>query len=155
MTNANIIGFGFACFFFTIPAYLFIDSWGRRPLLLISLGGTTLSLLALGAFFFIKDHELERALISSFTIVVFTFFYSIGAGPIPFTLSAEVFPLCFRGMCLSRLMENRRLILKSRGWDELQCDGQLLWPGYPDTWRSLVGIRLGWKSSTCEYSFPV
>lgn len=56
-----------------------------------------LSLLAIGLFFRIETYTVRLALVSTFTIGFFTFFYGIGAGPVPFTFSAEVFPLAFRG----------------------------------------------------------
>jgi MFS family permease len=90
-----------ANFLFTIPAYRFIDRRGRRVLLLISLGGMFFTLLAISGFFRItgsdKADQAREGLITAFTIVVFTLFYGIGAGPVPFTFSAEVFPLAFRG----------------------------------------------------------
>jgi hypothetical protein len=83
---------------FTIPAYKFIDSRGRRILLLISLGGMFFTLLAISGFFRITgDDSARKGLIATFSIVIFTLFYGIGAGPVPFTFSAEVFPLAFRG----------------------------------------------------------
>lgn len=95
---SNILpGFGLANFLFTFPAYLKIDSGGRRFLLLTSLGGTGVSLLMISSFFYVKDPETQLGLVATFFIVLFTFFYSIGTGPIPFTLSAEVFPLALRG----------------------------------------------------------
>lgn len=99
LADIDIIAFGLANFLFTFPAYPFIDPRGRRPLLLISLGGMALSLLVVSGCFLIP-HRVERiGFVATFTIAVFTLFYSIGAGPIPFTLSAEVFPLCLRGRC--------------------------------------------------------
>ncbi|KAJ5380381.1 Major facilitator superfamily domain general substrate transporter [Penicillium cataractarum] len=91
------LGFGLANFIFTFPAYRFIDSRGRRPLLLVSLTGMLISLAAVAGFFKMTDPNTRLALVSTFSITFFVFFYSIGAGPIPFTLSAEVFPLCVRG----------------------------------------------------------
>lgn len=90
-------GFGLANFLFTIPAYKFIDWRGRRVLLLISLGGMFFTLCATSGFFRIENESTRRGLVAAFAIVVFTFFYGIGAGPVPFTFSAEVFPLAFRG----------------------------------------------------------
>ncbi|GAB1199412.1 hypothetical protein APSETT444_008760 [Aspergillus pseudonomiae] len=95
------LGFGLANFLFTIPAYRYIDWRGRRLLLLISLAGMFLSLLAIGFFFRIGNDEARLALVSTFAIGFFTFFYGIGAGPVPFTFSAEVFPLAFRAVRLS------------------------------------------------------
>lgn len=57
----------------------------------------TLSAVAVGPCFRIENQSARVGTVASLTVVVFTFFYSIGAGPVPFTLSAEVFPLAFRG----------------------------------------------------------
>ncbi|KAJ5680306.1 hypothetical protein N7536_011445 [Penicillium majusculum] len=93
--------FGLANFLFTLPAYIFIDSRGRRPLLLGSFLGMLLSLIAVSGFFKIEAHDTRSILVAVFSCVPFVFFYSIGAGPIPFTLSAEVFPLCVREVGMS------------------------------------------------------
>ncbi|CAG8008259.1 unnamed protein product [Penicillium nalgiovense] len=90
------VAFGLANFLFTFPAYIYIDLRGRRPLLLVSFIGMFFSLVAVSGFFEIADHDTRLVLIAVFTSLFFVFFYSIGAGPIPFTLSAEVFPLCVR-----------------------------------------------------------
>ncbi|KAI9371095.1 hypothetical protein BJX61DRAFT_548546 [Aspergillus egyptiacus] len=94
-------GFGLANFLFTIPAYKFIDFRGRRVLLLISLGGMFFTLLATSGFFRITSDAARKGLVATFAIVIFTFFYGIGAGPVPFTFSAEVFPLAFREVGMS------------------------------------------------------
>ncbi|KAJ5689546.1 Major facilitator superfamily domain general substrate transporter [Penicillium macrosclerotiorum] len=94
-------GFGIANFLFTLPSYYFIDKKGRRPLLLVSFIGMAVSLFAVSGFFYITKEEVRIGLVATFTIVIFNFFYSIGAGPIPFTLSAEVFPLCVREVGMS------------------------------------------------------
>jgi hypothetical protein len=66
-------------------------------LLLISLSGMLISLAAVAGLFRITESNTRLALVSTVSVAFFLFFYSIGAGPIPFTLSAEVFPLCVRG----------------------------------------------------------
>ena len=83
-----------------------------------------LSLLAIGFFFRIGNDEARLALVSTFAIGFFTFFYGIGAGPVPFTFSAEVFPLAFRGECWLFLPFVRQLsplqdlyLDSSRQWD--------------------------------------
>lgn len=57
----------------------------------------TLSLAAISGFYYISDPDVRLGLVASFSIAIFTFVYSLGAGPIPFTFSAEVFPLALRG----------------------------------------------------------
>ena len=86
-------GIGLANFVFAFPAYRFIDSRGRRWLLLVTLPFLALSMLAAGLSFLIPyDNPAHAPVIGLFTYV-FMFFYSWGLGPVPFTLSAEVFPL--------------------------------------------------------------
>ncbi|QKX58023.1 uncharacterized protein TRUGW13939_05143 [Talaromyces rugulosus] len=96
------IGFGLTNFLFTIPAYLWIDRKGRRILLLYSLGGIFFTLIMIAGFFrLINDNDARIGVVSALTIGVFTLFYGIGAGPVPFTFSAEVFPLAFREVGMS------------------------------------------------------
>lgn len=90
-------GFGLANFLFTIPAYRYIDWKGRRVLLLWSLAGMLLTLAGIGGFFRLSDDHARLGTVSVLSVVLFTFVYGIGAGPVPFTFSAEVFPLAFRG----------------------------------------------------------
>ncbi|KAL4931545.1 general substrate transporter [Aspergillus undulatus] len=105
-------GFGLASFLFTIPAYRYIDGYyqkGRRILLLVSLAGMFFTLIAISSFYLIdkKSRDTRLGLIAVFTIVVYLAFYGIGAGPVPFTFSAEVFPLAFREVGMSfRVMVN-------------------------------------------------
>lgn len=69
------------------------------------------TLLAISLFFRIENHSPREVLVAIFAIVVFTFFYGIGAGPVPFTFSAEVFPLAFRGKHQIRLRSGCLLTL--------------------------------------------
>ncbi|KAL4887500.1 general substrate transporter [Aspergillus karnatakaensis] len=97
-------GFGLANFLFTIPAYRYIDGShrkGRRLLLLVSLAGMFVTLVAISSFYLIPSRNARLGLISVSTIVFFLLFYGIGAGPVPFTFSAEVFPLAFREVGMS------------------------------------------------------
>ncbi|RJE24915.1 Sugar and other transporter [Aspergillus sclerotialis] len=136
--------FGFANFIFTLPAYRYIDTRGRRFLLLVSLGGMSLILPAISAFFYIKTPEVRLGLVASFSIAIFTFLYSLGAGPIPFTLSAEVFPLALRevGMSFSVMVNFLGLGLLILFVPELtlkfgHCDGKAL---ASDTFQPVSGV---------------
>ncbi|KAL2841757.1 hypothetical protein BJY01DRAFT_236277 [Aspergillus pseudoustus] len=100
-------GFGLASFIFAIPAYSFINRRGHRFLLLVSLGGMFFTLLATGGFLRItSDNQARQGLASITTIILITFFYGIGAGPVPYTFCAEVFPLPLReiGMSFSTMV---------------------------------------------------
>lgn len=78
------------------PAIWTIDTFGRRSLLLFTFPNMAWSLLVAGLCFIINEKSTAHiALIATF-IYVFAAFYSPGEGPVPFTYSAEVFPLSHR-----------------------------------------------------------
>ncbi|KAF2243377.1 hypothetical protein BU26DRAFT_570074 [Trematosphaeria pertusa] len=89
-------GFGLVNFVFAWPAIWTIDTFGRRTLLLFTFPQMAWSLLAAAFCFYIpEDSTAHLALIALF-IYIFAAFYSPGEGPVPFTYSAEVFPLSHR-----------------------------------------------------------
>ena len=89
-------GFGLVNFVFAWPAVWTIDTYGRRALLLFTFPQMAWTLLAAGLCFIIpEDSKAHLGLIATF-IYLFSAFYSPGEGPVPFTYSAEVFPLSHR-----------------------------------------------------------
>lgn len=93
-------GFGLVNFVFAFPAIWTIDTWGRRALLLFTFPNMAWSLLAAGLCFFIKAPNAQLGTVALF-IYIFAAFYSPGEGPVPFTYSAEVFPLSHREVGMS------------------------------------------------------
>lgn len=91
------VGFGAINFVFAFPALITIDTFGRRSLLLFTFPQMAWTLLAAGLCFLIpgEGNKTRLGLIALF-IYIFTAFYSVGEGPVPFTYSAEVFPLAQR-----------------------------------------------------------
>ena len=85
-----------------IPGLLTIDRYGRRPLLLFSFPFMSLSLLFTGLCFLIPE-EYKNARVGTIAagIYVYCLFYSPGEGPVPFTYSAEVYPLYIRELGMS------------------------------------------------------
>uniref|UniRef100_A0A2P2JH13 Polyol transporter 5-like n=1 Tax=Rhizophora mucronata TaxID=61149 RepID=A0A2P2JH13_RHIMU len=85
---------------FVLGATLFLDKFGRRPLLLSSYGGMIVSLLTLGFGLTMIDHcdhKLNWAVglcISS--VLVYVASFSIGAGPVAWVYTSEIFPLRLR-----------------------------------------------------------
>ncbi|PLN80584.1 and other transporter-domain-containing protein [Aspergillus taichungensis] len=94
-------GFGLANFLCTLPAFRLIDRFSRRQLLLTSLGGIFFCLVAIGGFYKIDDVTTRVGPVATFTVVLFNVAYGVGAGPIPFTFSAEAFPLSYREVGMS------------------------------------------------------
>lgn len=89
-------GFGLVNFVFAFPAVWTIDTFGRRSLLLFTFPQMAWTLLAAGLCFLIpQDNAAHLPLVALF-IFLFAAFYSPGEGPVPFTYSAEVFPLSHR-----------------------------------------------------------
>lgn len=83
-------------FLFAWPAVWTIDTYGRRYLALFTFPNMFWPLLAAGMCFFIPGDGNARIGAIALFIYVFDAFYSPGAGPIPFTYSAETFPLSHR-----------------------------------------------------------
>ncbi|KAI9675417.1 MAG: hypothetical protein M1817_001321 [Caeruleum heppii] len=89
-------GFGLVNFVFAWPAVKTIDTYGRRTLLLFTFPQMAWTLLAAGFSFYIPKESRAHLGMVAFFIFLFAAFYSPGEGPVPFTYSAEVFPLSHR-----------------------------------------------------------
>jgi len=80
----------------TVGSALILDDVGRRPLLIVSSIGVTISLvlIAIGC----------ATTMTAFTVVgqcLFVAFFAVGWGPVTWTIIAEVFPLKCRGAAMS------------------------------------------------------
>ncbi|KAK5047200.1 hypothetical protein LTR84_006722 [Exophiala bonariae] len=89
-------GFGLVNFVFAWPAIWTIDTFGRRSLLLFTFPQMAWTLLAAGLCYLIPDTSSAHLGLVALFIYLFAAFYSPGEGPVPFTYSAEVFPLSHR-----------------------------------------------------------
>ncbi|PGG96135.1 hypothetical protein GX51_07972 [Blastomyces parvus] len=89
-------GFGLVNFVFAFPAVWTIDTYGRRALLLFTFPQMAWTMLAAGMSFYIPEDSKAHLGVIAFFIYLFAAFYSPGEGPVPFTYSAEVFPLSHR-----------------------------------------------------------
>ncbi|KAJ5386022.1 Major facilitator superfamily domain general substrate transporter [Penicillium cosmopolitanum] len=94
-------GFGLVNFLFAFPAIWTIDTYGRRALLLFTFPQMAWTLLAAAFCFYVPGNG--GAHLGSIALFIFLFaaFYSPGEGPVPFTYSAEVFPLSHREVGMS------------------------------------------------------
>ncbi|CAI5758407.1 unnamed protein product [Candida verbasci] len=95
-------GFGMVNFIFAIPAFLTIDKFGRRALLLTTFPLMCIFLLITGFGFLIHESNRQGRLAMVATgIYIYSAIYSSGEGPVPFTYSAEAFPLYIRDLGMS------------------------------------------------------
>ncbi|KAF9451301.1 H(+)-myo-inositol cotransporter [Macrolepiota fuliginosa MF-IS2] len=94
-------GFGAVNFVFAFPAIYTIDTFGRRNLLLTTFPLMAIFLLLTGFAFWIPESSPARLAIIALGIYLFGMAYSPGEGPVPFTYSAEAFPLYVRDIGMS------------------------------------------------------
>ena len=85
---------------FAIPGILTIDSRGRRWLLLTTFPYMSLCLFFTGFSFLIPNPQALLGCVAT-GIYLFMIGYSPGMGPVPFTYSAEAYPLAVRDTGMS------------------------------------------------------
>lgn len=98
------MGTGILNWVFALPAFFTIDTWGRRNLLLFTFPFLALFLFWSGFSFWIDegfDQSKKRLAMVTTGMYLFEVFYSPGEGPVPFTYSAEAFPLNVREVGMS------------------------------------------------------
>ncbi len=85
---------------FALPAFFTIDTWGQRNLLPFTFPFPAIFLFWTGFSFWFKE-KLKRTAMVVTGMYLFEVFYSPGEGPVPFTYSAECFPLHVRDVGMS------------------------------------------------------
>jgi len=94
-------GFGMINWLFAFPAVYTIDTFGRRNLLLTTFPLMAIFLLMTGFAFWIPETSKGRIAVVALGIYLFGMAYSPGEGPVPFTYSAEAYPLYVRDIGMS------------------------------------------------------
>ncbi|KAF2811506.1 putative MFS sugar transporter [Mytilinidion resinicola] len=103
------MGTGILNWVFALPAFFTIDTFGRRKLLLVTFPFLAITLLWTGMSFFIdpppagSNVSKSKARLGMVTTGMYLFecFYSPGMGPVPFSYSAEAFPMQVRDVGMS------------------------------------------------------
>ena len=85
---------------FAIPALVTIDRWGRRNLLLLTFPWLASLLLWTGLGLLAHGKQARVGLVTT-EMYLFEVFYSPREGPVPFTYSAEAFPVHARDVGMS------------------------------------------------------
>ncbi|KAJ5574226.1 uncharacterized protein N7459_008653 [Penicillium hispanicum] len=106
LSNALLasMGTGILNWVFALPAVFTIDTWGRRNLLLFTFPFLAIFLFWSGFSFWIEPeitNSKKRVAMVTTGMYLFEVFYSPGEGPVPFTYSAEAFPLHVREVGMS------------------------------------------------------
>ncbi|ETN37699.1 uncharacterized protein HMPREF1541_07322 [Cyphellophora europaea CBS 101466] len=102
-TNSALLasmGTGILNWVFAIPALFTIDRWGRRNLLLFTFPFLSVFLLWTGFSFWFTANKAKVGMVTT-GMYLFEVFYSPGEGPVPFTYSAEAFPVHVRDVGMS------------------------------------------------------
>lgn len=99
---------------FVLVSALFLDNFGRRPMLLLGTTGQALSLagLGLGSTYLLHAHHKPIWAIALCVLAVCAdvSFFSIGLGPITWVYSAEIFPLRLRAQGSALAISVNRLV---------------------------------------------
>ncbi|KAM0806319.1 putative MFS sugar transporter [Usnea florida] len=134
---AASLGFGLVNWIFALPAVYTIDTFGRRNLLLTTFPLMSICMFFTGFSFWIPEDTLRtpRVACISLGIYLFAAVYSPGEGPVPFTYSAEAYPLYIRtvGMSLATSTTWFFNFILSITWPSLQTafttQGAFSWYG--------------------------
>ncbi|CAN8265381.1 unnamed protein product [Cochlearia groenlandica] len=75
---------------------ILVDKWGRRPLLLTSAFGMTITCIFIGIAFTFQKMQLLTEITPVFTFICITLYiatYAIGLGGLPWVIMSEIFPM--------------------------------------------------------------
>ncbi len=95
------VGVGVVNVALTLVAMQLIDRVGRRPLLLISLAGMSLSLIVLGLAFSLPQLSGSLGWIAIASLMVYVGSFAVGLGPVFWLMLSEIYPLRIRGRAMS------------------------------------------------------
>jgi len=83
----------FLNFILTFPALLAIDSFGRRPLAVVSLCGCFISCMIMAT-----AEWVHLAILSMISLAMYITSYAPGMGPVPLIVNSEIYPLELRSL---------------------------------------------------------
>ncbi|XP_059432733.1 polyol transporter 5-like [Corylus avellana] len=111
--GVNVI-MGIAKTFFVLLSALYLDRFGRRPLLLLGSAGMAVSLAGLGLGSKFLDHSDSKptwvTVLCILAVCADVSFFSIGLGPITWVYSSEIFPMRLRAQGSSLAISVNRLV---------------------------------------------
>lgn len=95
------VGVGAINVIFTLVAMGLMDRVGRRPLLLVSLAGMTLSLAVLGLAFALPQMSGILGWVAVGSLMAYVGSFAVGLGPVFWLILSEIYPLAIRGRAMS------------------------------------------------------
>ncbi|KAL2533286.1 Polyol transporter 5 [Abeliophyllum distichum] len=99
---------------FVLVSAVFLDRFGRRPLLLLGSTGMAISLIALGLGSKFLEHSVRKPIwaiaLCVIAVCADVSFFSIGLGPITWVYSSEIFPTRLRAQGTSLAVSVNRLV---------------------------------------------
>jgi SP family galactose:H+ symporter-like MFS transporter len=95
------VGVGLVNVILTIVAMQLIDRIGRRPLLLVSLAGMSVSLIVLGLAFKLPQLSGSLGWIAVTSLMLYVGSFAVGLGPVFWLILSEIYPLRIRGRAMS------------------------------------------------------
>ena len=94
------VGIGVINVVTTVVAIALIDRVGRRPLLLVGVGGMVATLGVLGVVFYLPGFSGVLGWVATGSLMLFVAFFAIGLGPVFWLLISEIYPLSVRGSAM-------------------------------------------------------
>lgn len=91
------VGIGIANVAFTLVGLLLIDRVGRRPLLLVGLGGVVVSLVVIGLLYAVTDLSGIWAVALVAFLIIYEAMFSASIGLAMWLINSEIFPTALRG----------------------------------------------------------
>lgn len=84
----------------TVPGLIFVERWGRRPILLFGGIGIFVCQFVIGAVGSTTTSSIANSVLIAF-VCFYIFFYAMCWGPVGWTVVGEIFPLQLRAMSVS------------------------------------------------------
>ncbi|KAK3395034.1 sugar transporter, partial [Podospora didyma] len=96
---------GVVNFLATIPTMLFLDRWGRRPVLIAGASGMSVSHLVMGTLYAVYQHSWAEHAAAGWAMATFVWIYvacfAFSAGCVGWVIPSEIFPPAVRSKAVS------------------------------------------------------